>query len=302
MAAQRFRLTGFTDEAASALEGQIDVCLTLDWKWIDLRTVGEHNIVDLPDSSFDTVLEALNRSEIRVSSFGSRIANWSRTLQDPLEDDIEELRRAIPRMKRAGTPYIRVMSYRPPEGDGADTPEVRNEVIRRLTVLTRIAEEAEITLLHENCETWGGLSVDHTLRLLEAIPSAAFQLAFDTGNPPASVDKRYATPLRCQDALEFYQAVHERVAYIHIKDARADAACKQVTYTWPGEGNGRIPEILDALNHDGFSGPISIEPHMAVVYHDPTVSADEEVRRKLFLEYAERTETLLRRAGIFDVK
>lgn len=303
-------LTGFTDEVAADPDRQIEVCRSLGWELIDLRTVGTYNVVTLPEDDFDGLLEKLDRFGIRISSFGSRIANWSRTLRDSLDQDVEELNQAIPRMKRAGTPFIRVMSYRPPDGPEADAPEVRREVIRRLTLLTRIAEEADIVLLHENCETWGGRSVDHTTSLLEAIPSSAFQLAFDTGNPPASVDMRFGSgdgadpadtsipPRRCQDGLEFYDAVRERVAYVHIKDAVAEAPCRNVSYTWPGEGNGRIREILSALKRDGFNGPISIEPHMAVVYHDPSVSAGDEARREIFKEYADRTKMLLEEAGL----
>jgi len=288
-------LTGFTDEATSGIDGQIAVCRELGWTRIDLRTIGTDNVVTMPEADFARMLDALSESGIRVSSFGSRIANWSRTLNDPVENDLEELESAIPRMKRAGTRFIRIMSYRPPENVEPDDPDVRREVVRRLQLFSRRAEEAGITLLHENCETWGGQSLDHTRALLDAIPSPAFQLAYDTGNPPALADMRGRPPYRFQDALDFYEAVRERVAYIHIKDARD---WPEPVYTWPGEGQARLPEILAALRRDGFDGPVSIEPHMAVVYHKPGITAGDRERKDNFIEYARRTAVLLAQTGI----
>lgn len=38
-------------------------------------------------------------------------------------------------------------------------------------------------------------------------------------------------------------------------------------YTLPGEGQGRLPEILSALKADGYQGAYAIEPHVATVFH-----------------------------------
>ena len=74
-----------------------------------------------------------------------------------------------------------------------------------------------------------------------------------------------------------------------------------VVYTYPGEGDGEVPRILADLAERGYQGPISIEPHLAVVYHDPSVTAGSEERWDSFVEYAERTRRLLQQAG-FELK
>ncbi len=38
----------------------------------------------------------------------------------------------------------------------------------------------------------------------------------------------------------------------------------------PGEGQGYVKEILRDLQARGYDGGISIEPHLAAVFHDPT--------------------------------
>jgi len=50
------RMTGFADEAASSIEGQIAVLQQLNWNSIELRTVDNTLAHDLPEDSFNYVL------------------------------------------------------------------------------------------------------------------------------------------------------------------------------------------------------------------------------------------------------
>lgn len=286
-------LTGITDEASDSLERQIQVCTELGWQWIDLRTIDGVNITNIPDDQFDSLLEKLADAGLRISSFGSAIANWGRRVTDPLETDLEELERALPRMHKAGTRFLRIMSYRPE--DGGSPEDLQTEVIRRLREIVRRAEDGGIVCVHENCDTWGGQSYEHTLRLLEEMDSPAFSLVFDTGNPVETRDQRKGATATYQDAYEFYRAVRNYVSYVHIKDGYVENG--ETVYTYPGEGRARVPEILKDLYDSGYDGGFSIEPHVAVVFHDPSVTADEQERWHSFVEYARHTRKLLEEAG-----
>ena len=91
--------------------------------------------------------------------------------------------------------------------------------------------------------------------------------------------------------------VRDHVVHIHIKDATWNPARKDADYNWPGEGQGRVRDILqDALNR-GYEGGISIEPHMVVVFHDAGSKSNDDVMRANFVEYGRRLETLLRALG-----
>ena len=46
--------TGFADEAAVTLDGQIEATLKLGWKFIESRSIDNVNIHDLPEDKFDT--------------------------------------------------------------------------------------------------------------------------------------------------------------------------------------------------------------------------------------------------------
>ncbi len=288
-------LTGFTDEVGAELATQIEVCKALGWDRIDLRTVDGGNVVEIGDEEFDRLCEELAAAGLRVSSFGSRIANWSRRVDDDPSRDYQELEAAIPRMHRLGVQFIRIMSYRPESVNGLPPQEVERRVIERLRTLAGIAADGGVICLHENCDTWGGQSYEHSLRMLEAVGSDHLQLVFDTGNPFATPDVRGEPPYRHQDTWEFYSQVKPHIAYLHIKDGVV-AGGKPV-YTFPGEGAGEVPRILADLAAGGYRGPISIEPHLAVVYHDPSVTADPRKRWDSFVEYAERTGRLLKQAG-----
>ncbi|MFW6138612.1 MAG: sugar phosphate isomerase/epimerase family protein [Spirochaetota bacterium] len=288
-------MSGFTDEAASGIDKQIQACKELGWKWIDLRAVEGENITNVSDEKFDEVCTKLWEAGIGVSSFGSEIANWGRKISEPPDRDYQELKWAVPRMHRLGVKMIRIMSYNAPQGRVGEHPEIEKEIIKRLKEMVRMAEGEGIVCVHENCETWGGQSPEHTRLLLDRIDSTSFKLAFDTGNPFAIPDRSVRGPFPYQDALQFYREVSAHVAHVHIKDGRMEG--DNPVYTFPGEGDCRVPEILAEMHENGYQGGFSIEPHIAVVFHDPSIIASEEYRWDTFIEYGRRTERLINQAG-----
>jgi sugar phosphate isomerase/epimerase len=117
---------------------------------------------------------------------------------------------------------------------------------------------------------------------------------FDTANPIFNPDRSKAKPWGKQDPWEFWEHVRDYVVHIHVKDATWNPAKNDADYNWPGEGQGRVSDILrDALSR-GYSGAISIEPHMVVVFHDSQSKASStDEMSKNFVEYGRRLETLL---------
>ena len=56
-------LTGFADEAASAIDGQIRATKELGWKFIESRAIDGKNIHDITDADFDRVCEKLDEEK-----------------------------------------------------------------------------------------------------------------------------------------------------------------------------------------------------------------------------------------------
>jgi len=286
-------LTGFADEAAPDIEGQIRATKALGWKYIEARSVNGTNLHDISDEAFEEVVGKLQDAGVQVNCFGSAIANWGKSIADPFEITLAEVGRAIPRMQRLGTRLIRIMSYAVlPDREPDD--QMEEERFRRLRVLHRVFTEAGLTPVHENCMNYGGMSWQHTLRLIEHVPG--LKLVFDTGNPVFTDDRARPRPYPKQSSWEFYTHVKEHVAYVHVKDGVWDPGTQQITYTYSGEGNGDVVRIVKDLLQSGYDGGISIEPHMAVVHHDASVASPDEQRFRTYVEYGRRMERIV--AGV----
>lgn len=283
-------LTGFADEASQDLDRQIEATKALGWNAIESRAIGGVNIHDLPEADFEAAAEKLDAAGVHVNCFGSTIANWAKQINDPFDITLAEVDRAIPRMQRLGTKLIRIMSYARCAGED----QMAEERFRRLREVTARFVDAGLTPVHENCMNYGGMSAAHSLALVDNVPG--LKLAFDTGNP--AILKDHSKPGDdVQDGLEFLRAIRPHVAYVHVKDARLDG--KREIYSYPGEGAGRVPEVLTELIDTGYDGGISIEPHMAAVFHDPDAaqaSADESYR--IYVEYGRRLMGILRDLGV----
>ena len=83
---------------------------------------------------------------------------------------------------------------------------------------------------------------------------------------------------------------------MHIKDClepSADNGGKEV-YLYPGEGQGKVREILADLQANGYDGGISIEPHLAAVFHDAnSKNADSGDPVEIYIEYGRKLEAIL---------
>ena len=288
------KLMGIGDEGAGGIDDQIQVTRELGWRAIELRAVegpgySRANIHDIPQEAFAAVAGKLEAAGVRAHCFGSAIMNWSRRIEDPFSDTIEAVKRTIPRMQAVGAHYVRIMSFKP----GDDEYRIPPEVFQRVRDVTRMFLDEGIQPVHENCMNYGGMSWKHALELLDKVPGLKW--VFDTANPVFNPDRSKSRPWPRQDAWEFWEQVREHVAHVHVKDAVWDDTRKDADYRWPGEGDGRVREILADAVRRGYTGGVSIEPHMVVVFHGDTATpADTQVRlRQNFLEYGKRLEKLI---------
>ncbi len=205
------------------------------------------------------------------------IANWARPITCDPQIDKDDLESAIPRMHRLGASFIRVMSYPNDSKNPQSEDKWRQESIRRMKDLAKIAENGGVTLCHENCSGWGGLSAENSNVLLAEVDSPALKLVFDTGNPVA-----YG-----QESWPYYQSVVDDIVYVHVKDAKHAADGEEV-YTVCGEGDGSVERILRDLLSRGYDGGISIEPHLAAVIHTGETTDDVSKLYDSYVNYGKK--------------
>ncbi len=285
-------LTGFADEAASGIDGQIQATKDLGWSNIEARNVGGENFHDLSDEEFDLCCGKLAEAGVKINCFGSTIANWGKKIDEPMMVDLEQTKRAICRMNRLGTKMIRIMSYAVLP-DRSPEDQMFEERVARLNLLVKSFLDAGIQPVHENCMNYGGMGWSYSLRLLDEVPG--LKLVYDTGNPVFTDDRTKPLPFPKQSSWEFYQHVRDHVAYVHIKDGRMENGAH--VCVWPGEGDGDVRRICEDLVTRGYEGGISIEPHIKVVFHDESVTAEDEAKFTAYVEYGRRMEAMLRELG-----
>lgn len=277
--------TGFADEASPDIDIQIKATKELGWSNIETRALCGGNLASISEEDFDAVCAKLDASGVSFNCYGSGIANWSQPVNEGPEKSYEEMKKAIPRMQKLGIKMARIMSFAIPAE--IDPEDYTDAVFERLNTIVKMAEDGGILCLHENCMNWGGQSYEHTLRLLDAVKSPNFKLVYDTGNPVFSKDVRGEKPYKFQNSFEFYNNVKEFIHYIHIKDGRMIDEENKV-FTFPGEGQGCVKEILTDMFKNGYDGGISIEPHMKFVFHEENQDRKEEQCYNNYIEYGKR--------------
>ncbi len=286
-------LTGFADEAAGDIDGQIKATKELGWKYIESRSINGTNIHDLPEEDFEQVAGRLKDSGVMINCFGSAIANWSKQIDQPFDSSLEEAKRSVGRMQKLGTKLIRIMSFAVLEGREPED-QMAQERFKRVRVLVKMFSDAGMQAVHENCMNYGGMSWKHTLELIENVPG--LKLVFDTGNPVFTDDRSKSKPYPKQSAWEFYKNVKEHIAYVHIKDGTWNEKQQKSIFTFPGEGQGDVYRIVKDLLANGYDGGLSIEPHLAIVFHDASASSAEEAKYSSYIEYGRRMEKIVARA------
>jgi sugar phosphate isomerase/epimerase len=255
--------SGIADEAGKPIEKQLQAHRELGWDHIELRMVGEKNLTDVSDEEFERVLGLVTDAGMSISCFASQLGNWSREVRGDFELDKAELRRAIPRMRKAGCTFIRAMSWK--QGD-APADEWKAEAIRRMTELAKMAEDGGVMIVHENCTGWASESPENTIEMIETVNSPGLGVLYDTGN---SVGYK-------KDTMAFLQGVIDRIAYVHIKDMTEEPD-GSTHGTFPGEGKSQLEQQLKEILQSGYNGVFSIEPHVASVIHEGKEAGPEEL-------------------------
>lgn len=283
------KLTGISDEAGSSIETQIRAHKELGWDTIEARflSVGDFekgSIHEIPEAAFDLAANVLQESNMGVYAVGSTIGNWAHSVDDPFSITEGEIERCIARMKRLDSHYVRIMSYAIlQDADKQDLKDQKAaERFKRVREIVKRFDDAGITVVHENCMNYGGMGPDYAREMIAEVPGMKW--VFDTGNPVFNRDRNKPEPHPMQDPWEMYEVIKPYIAHIHVKDAIWHEEESRCEYTYPGKGDGRVTDILKDLLNDGYDGYISIEPHVAAVFHEED-SGDQDAEAKAREQY-----------------
>lgn len=206
-----------------AVSGQLDIpALAREEAWLDA-----------------TPAELLGGDDMRVCAF-----NASAKLSMPFEEAAVELRAFAPLMDFFGATSLRVFDGTR-EGDDW------------LAHAWRWLDAWEALRAREGWRF--GLSIETHSSLLK--PEDMAQL-FSKGHPNAHLlwDSHHTWKKEGLDPVETWKAVRLWTRHIHIKDSiSVPSARHPYTYVLPGAGEFPLANLLQALEKDGFDGPVSLE-------------------------------------------
>lgn len=241
----RFTLSAFGDEIAADLAEQLDVMRREGIPALEFRGAWGKNILDLSDDEVRKAKGLLDEREMHVSAVGSPIGKVKIT--DDFGAHLVRFRRALAVADMLDTPHIRVFSFFIPTGE--DAARYRTAVMDRMRMLTDLAEEAGVTLWHENEKEIYGDIATRCADIHATIRSPHLRAAFD----PANFVQCGVRPMD-----EAWPLLADVSTHIHIKDALlADGHVVPA-----GEGDGQVRELLHALVQRGYRGYLTLEPHL----------------------------------------
>jgi len=242
---ERFVISAFADEIDPMLDVQMDVLERHGVHHIEMRVVDGKNVSSLTLGEAKAVKARLDARGFQVSALGSPIGKIG--INDPFEPHLALFRHTLDLADILNAPYIRMFSFFLPHGE--DPAGFRDEVMRRWAAFIQAAEGRNITLLHENEKDIYGDTAVRCLDILETLDCPSLKATFDPANFVQVGEKTFP---------EAFELLEKHVTYMHIKDALYGSG-KVVP---AGEGEGKVEEIVRALKAAGWSGYLSIEPHL----------------------------------------
>jgi sugar phosphate isomerase/epimerase len=244
-------LSGFADEISPDLDEQLATLAAESISHLELRSVWGTNVADLDGSQVTRVRRALAGAGVTVSAIGSPIGKSD--LGAPPRYELDRLRRVADIAGELGTGIVRVFSFWVPPGE--PPARYRQQVIDRMSELAGVAASRGLLLAHENEKLIYGDRPERCADLIAAVGSPALRATFD----PANFVQCGVRP-----HTEGYPLLRPYLVYLQVKDALA--ATGEVVPA--GQGDGEVAGTLRALRDSGFTGYLSLEPHLALAGRD----------------------------------
>ena len=238
-------LSGFSDEISPDFDAQCTLVGKLGLQYLELRSAWDTNVLDLDTDQLNEAQRILGAHGLKVSSIGSPIGKIF--IDEDFEPHLARMQHAADVARFFEAPFIRIFSFF--MRDGSNPDDHRDEVLRRMSGLASVAEDAGVVLLHENEKDIYGDIPRRCLDIVESVGSEHLKVAWDAAN---------FVQVGVRPYTEAYAMLRPHLAYVQIKDARLDTG-EVVT---SGEGDGELVETIRALRADGFDGFFSLEPHL----------------------------------------
>ncbi|TYS60560.1 sugar phosphate isomerase/epimerase [Bacillus infantis] len=263
------KITAMNDEISLSLEKQLETLERRNIYDIDLRAIGNKNVIELTDNEVDYVRKTLSVRSFKVSCLSTNLGK-------EYLSDISLLRkrfqRAIFIAHRLEAQFIRIFSFFREDYSGWES-----NVIAIFKEFNDIATSHNLTFLIENEPATYTDNIQGIHKVFDSISLNNFGLLWDTGNFAQMGIKLTPT--------EFLSLIH-LIRYVHIKDIKISTKEKVL----PGDGDCSISEYIKELHKIKFSGYLCLEP---LVYFNEKYSQLYS-KEEIFLLSLDKVENFIR--------
>jgi sugar phosphate isomerase/epimerase len=235
-------VSAFADEAGMESTQQIASLKRAGLKHIDIRSINDFNITQLPLEQAQDIKRQLDEAGLTVQMYGTPIGKID--IADDFEIDLQKLRHVGEVAPVFGCNAVRIFSYYNKENVSYD--QWKEASLSRLRQLRDEAEKLGLVLYHENEKHIFGDLCANVLAIAE-LRNDSFKLIFDFDNYNQSGEI----------VLENWQKLRDVTDSFHLKDSKGNQ------HTPAGQGDGCIREILSDAVARGWNGPVAIEPHLS---------------------------------------
>lgn len=214
-------------------------------KHIEMRGVNGKGLVTYTLDQVKEIKTQMDSRGFKLSAVGSPLGKIKIT--DDFGPHLRLFKHTLEIAKIMEARYIRMFSFFIPKDECP--AKYRDEVINRWEQFVEHAQGSDVVLLHENEKGIYGDTPERCLDLLKTMNCSYVKAVFDPANFVQCDVVTYPHAFRM---LEDY------IEYMHIKDA----VYSDHHVVPAGQGDGKLREILGDLYSKGFSGFLSLEPHL----------------------------------------
>jgi len=256
-----------THEVSKDFEYALEVIKELGIKYIELHSLWNKTIEDLSEKEVEKAKNLIKKYQLIVSNISStcfllcplwnsreKLRNINENfvaLWGDYSDHLSYLKRSIQLAQVFDTDLVRIFGFRKIDSYQRLDEKILNQIVNRFEKPVKLAEQAGVTLILENCPFSYLGEGRLTSKVLEQINSKNIKLLWDPANAAFAGSEPYPKD---------YQFVKGNVAHIHLRDLVTDKANKQVKFVPVGKGEINYRSIFQALQDDGYKGVISLEP------------------------------------------
>lgn len=241
-------LSVITDEISTDLNHALDVCDELGLSAIELRVVGDGNVVTLPDEEIAEISRVVRQREKSVVAIASPFLKCDYWGDDEHQhrEQLDLLRRSIEIAKEVNAPIVRAFNFW-----RQDDPGSLNDVaLAALEEATVICRDSHVLLGLENEHACTAATGEEAAWFLDREPDTTLGAIWDPGNEAVVGSNPFP---------EGYNWVKSRIHHIHLKDA---AIAHDPTFAIMGEGEIDYVGQFRALAQAGYDGALSLETHV----------------------------------------